>query len=87
MSISKNNDDNSQLPAFEMKCQTKLFNIVCTHEEIQSLIESLNSNKANGPDGISNKMLEPVAEEVPVPLSILFKRSFREDKFAEIWKY
>ena len=63
-SISTINDDNSQLPAFETKCQNKLINIVCTPEEIQSLIEILNSNKANGPDGISNKMFKPRAKEV-----------------------
>ena len=32
-------------------------------------------------------MLKPVAKEVPLPLSISFNRSFREGKFAEIWKY
>ena len=86
-SISIINDDNSQLPAFETKCQNKLLNIVCTPEEIQSLTEILNSNKASGPDGISNKMLKPVAKEVSLPLSILFITSFREGKFAEFWKY
>ena len=61
--------------------------IVFTQEEIQSLIEILNPNKASGPDGISNKMLKPVAKEVSVPVSILFSRSFREGRFADIWKH
>ena len=39
-------------------------------EEIQSLIEILNSNKASGPDGISNKMLKPVAKEVSACLVV-----------------
>ena len=43
---------------------------MCTPEEIQSLIEILNSNKASGPDGISNKMFKPVAKEESVSLSI-----------------
>ena len=47
----------------------------------------MNSNKASGPDEIRNKMLKPVAKEVSLPISILFNRSFREEKFAEIWKY
>ena len=88
-SISTINDDNSQLPAFESKCQTKLLNIVCTPEEIQSLIEILNSNKASGPDGISNKMLKLVAKEVSGLLSILFNRSFSGGwgELGESWKY
>ena len=32
-------------------------------------------------------MLKAVAKEVAVPLSILFNRSFREGKFANIYKY
>ena len=47
----------------------------------------LNPNKATGPDGISNKMLKTVAKEVAVPLSILLNRSFREGKFADIYKH
>ena len=85
-SVSTLNDDNCYLPAFELKCQNKLLTISCTPTEIQSLIEILNPNKASGPDGISNKMLKPVAKEISVPLNILFNRSFREGKFSETWK-
>ena len=70
-----------------MKCPNKLSSITCTVNEIKTLIDILNPNKASGPDGISNKMLKPVAEEVALPLSILFNRSFREGKFADAWKY
>ena len=38
---------------------------------------------ATGPDEISNKMLKAVANEVSVPLNILFNRSFREGKFSD----
>ena len=86
-SVSTTIDDNCQLPTFELKCLIKLSNIVCTPDEIKCLIEILNPNKARGPDGISNKMLKPVAKGVAFPLSILFNRSFREGKFAESWKY
>ena len=87
ISISTINDDNCQLPTSELKCLSKLSNIVCTPDEIKCLIGILNPNKASGPDGISNKILKPVAKGVTFPLSILFNRSFREGKFAERWKY
>ena len=86
-SISTVNDENVTLPAFEYKCQNRLSSITCTAHEVATLIELLNPNKATGPDGISNKMLKAVAKEVAVPLSILFNRSFREGKFANIYKY
>ena len=86
-SISTINEENCPLPPFELKCPNNLSNITCTADEIKTLIDILNPNKASGPDGISNKMLKPVAKEVSVPLSILFNRSFREGKFAENWKH
>ena len=86
-SISIVNDENATLPAFEYKCQNRISSITCTSDEVASLIELLNPNKATGPDGISNKMLKAVSKEIAVPLSILFNRSFREGKFGEIYKY
>ena len=80
-SISTVNDENIDLPAFEYKCENRLTRIECTSNEIQTLIELLNPNKATGPDEISNKMLKAVAKEVSVPLNILFNRSFREGNF------
>ena len=81
------NISNVALPAFEYKCQNRLARISCTSHEIETLIEILNPNKATGPDEISNKMLKAVAQEVSVPLNILFNRSFSEGKFSEIWKF
>ena len=86
VSISTVDDNNTQLPGSEQKCQSLLTDIECSPDEIETLIKLLNVNKATGPDIISNKILNSVSEEISVPLSILFKRSFREDKFAQIWK-
>ena len=60
--------------------------ISCTDPEIEILINSLNPNKATGPDNISNRMLKAVAKEISVPLSILFNRSFAEKVFANSLK-
>ena len=86
-SISTVNDENVALPAFEYKSQNRLSSITCTQHEVASLIEFLNPNKATGPDEISNKMLKAVAKEIVVLLSILFNRSIREGKFADIYKH
>ena len=86
VSISTVDDNNTQLPGFEQKCQSLLTDIECSPDEIETLIKLLNVNKATGPDIISNKMLKSVSEEISVPLSILFNRSFREGKFAQTWK-
>ena len=86
-SISTDNDENVELPAFEYKCQNRLSSMTCTPHEVASLIELLNPNKATWHDGKNNKMLKAIAKEIAVPLSILFNRSFKESKFADIYKH
>lgn len=86
VSISTINDDNIQLPNFQARCINSLSDIICTANEIETLIQILNPNKATGPDSISNRMLKAVAKEISIPLEILFNRSFREGIFAQIWK-
>ena len=85
-SISTVNDDNVQLPIFQLKTQSTISYITCTALEISNLIEILNPNKATGPDNVSNGMLKAVAHEVSIPLSILFNRSLGEGSFLDFWK-
>ena len=54
------------------------------HSEL--LIQTLNPNKANGLDGISNRMLKSVSKSISKPLAILLNRSFSEGIFPDIWK-
>ena len=56
--MSTVNYDNVALPVFEYKCQNRLSRIVCTSNEVETLIGSLNPNKANGPDKIRKKELK-----------------------------
>ena len=56
-------DDNStQLPGFEQKCQSLLTVIAFSPDETETLIKLLNVKKATGPDIISNTMLKSVFE-------------------------
>ena len=56
VSIITVDDNSTQLPGFEQKCQSLLADIECSPDEIETLIKLLNVNKATGPDIISNKM-------------------------------
>lgn len=60
--------------------------ISCTPQEIASLIKLLNPNKTTGPGGLSNEMLNVVAKEIAIPQSIFFNRSFKDGRFAEVYK-
>ena len=54
-SISTVGDIHTQLPPFTKLTDNSFSHIICTEHEIETTIEVLNHNKANGNDGISNK--------------------------------
>ena len=85
-SISNVDDRNTVLPPFYCKSRNFLSNVSCTENEIELLIQTLNPNKANGLDGISNRMLKSVSKTISKPLAILLNRSFSEGIFPKIWK-
>ena len=59
--ISNVDDHNTTLPPFLCKSQNSLRQVSCTENELELLIQTLNPNKANGLDGISNRMLKLVS--------------------------
>ena len=85
-SISNVDDRNTTLPPLYCKSRNSLTNVSCTEEETEFIIETLNPNKANGLDGISNRMLKAVSKNISKPLAILLNRSFSEGIFPETWK-
>ena len=59
---------------------------VVTPEEVFALMNKLDVNKANGPDGISAFMLKATARSIASPLAQLFNISLASGKFPEMWK-
>ena len=53
-------------------------------EEIIAIISILDSNKATGPDKISNKMIISIKNEIPKPLCLLFNKSLRLKKYSTV---
>lgn len=86
-SISTTTNEPPTLPNLMPKTNSKLESIVITEQEVIDVLESLNINKASGPDLISNKMLKCVAKSFARPLTALFNRLLRNRKFPEIWKF
>lgn len=60
--------------------------ILCTEEEVLSLLNSLDTSKASGPDGISGKMLKSVANSITPILTKLFNMSIRSGSVPHKWK-
>ena len=68
---------------YEETCPDHLF---CTTQEIVQLIKELDVSKANGPDGISARMLKATTESIAPFLTNLFNLSIEKGLFPKLWK-
>ena len=80
-------DNDSALPEYIPKTKETLSHVIVTKDLIINIISSLNSNKANGCDGISVAMLQLCAAEVATPLQIIFQDCLNSGMFPDSWKY
>ena len=60
--------------------------LLCTVEEVNKLLKSLDTTKATGPDGISSKMLKISADEIAPSVTALFNLSIRCNRPPKEWK-
>ena len=70
-------NNNSTLPPFEYKANSKFDNISFTEHEIISIIRSLNHNKAHGWDAISIRMIKMCDESIVFPLKLIFESALK----------
>ena len=83
-------EDNNNLPVHEplladnVACLT---NMLITPAMIVTKIKKLKDNKSPGIDGVKPKLLKEIAEEISVPLAIMFNLSLREGTVPHEWKH
>ena len=78
--------NNSVLPILGFLTNKRLDNITIKDNEIISLIQKINPNKATGSDGISGQMLLLGDESVILPLQIIFTNILTTSIYPSIWK-
>ena len=61
-------------------------NLLCSVEEVQWFLETLDTTKANGPDGISAWMLKETALSIAPSVTKLFNLSIQSGCFPVLWK-
>ena len=66
--------------------QSRLHSIDFSCEEISKIIRLLNVNKVRGHDDISIRKIKICDNLLVRPLSLLFKKSFNNSYFPELWK-
>ena len=75
------------LPFFEgYEFESELRNFEITTESVKKLLTNLNKNKASGPDEIPPSILVDAANELAVPISILFRKSLASGRIPTEWK-
>ena len=70
--------NNSKIPLFSYKTNTRIHCFCVTNKNILSIINSLNSSKAHGYDNISIKIIKIYNESVTIPLKIIFEESLKK---------
>jgi len=58
---------------------------LCTVEEVEWLLNRLDTTKASGPDGISARMLKTVASSIAPSVTNLFNMSINSACFPSVW--
>ena len=65
---------------------TSLGEIKVTEEHVQEELQSLNEEKAPGPDDMSPYLLKKCAKQLAYPLMLIFVKSLEEGQLPEQWK-
>ena len=68
------------------KVTPTIASIDITQETVKKYIETLNPQKATGPDGISPTLLKLAGQSVTAPLTVIFNQSLRETSVPSTWK-
>ena len=85
-SISTVDSTGKSVPNIFENPPNALENVTCTSEQVQSIIKSLDQNKASGHDNISARMLKLSATYISNSLSSLINRSISSGKFPNCLK-
>jgi hypothetical protein len=86
VSISTIHDNDIAVPAVTKRTQNSLPEISTNSLEILNILKNLQTNKAPGPDGVSNRILKETASIICEPLSYIFNRLLNEGYHPHCWK-
>ena len=78
--------NNSILPPFTYKTNTRINCFHVVNKDALLIINSLDSSKAHGYDNISIKMIKLCNDSITIPLKIIFEESLKKGIFPDIRK-
>ena len=75
-----------QMPEMKEMTTAELCDIVITPEIVGSKLKKLDENKSSGPDVFHPFVLKETAEEISVPLAVIYRKSLDEGVCPSEWK-
>ena len=79
-------ENNSELPELRFLTNSRLCTLDISENEINDIIQGLNSKKASGPDCISVNMIKLCGPHLCRPLKIIFDNILQTGVFPDHWK-
>ena len=80
-------ESNAVLPQLDPNIiNSNMYSLHFSPAEIESVLKSLKTGKATGPDGMNNCILRELSKELAVPFCSLFNQSVETGVFPQCWK-
>ena len=73
-------------PAFKSQTEAEIEELEITVEMIRKKLKSVNPTKSPGPDNIHPRILKELADELAIPLQIVFQESLHEGEIPDDWR-
>ena len=80
------NEDTTNIPTLEEDPLPEISPIYICPEGVAQLLHNLKPQKAAGPDRLPSRFLKEVANEIALPLSLIFQASLNQGTPPDTWK-
>ena len=84
--FSKKSENEKEINMFENILEDDLVDINIEEKDIRDAIDKLNTNSAQGPDGVPAILMIKTRDTIAVPLKIILRKSLDEGKIPDIFK-
>ena len=74
------------LPYFNLNVKSSIEHVSFPKDKIKKKLDNLNPYKSPGADELHAKILKELSNELSLPLSLIFSKSFSEGELPQDWK-
>ena len=79
-------EESDCLPGFNLNVKSSIEHVSFPADKIKKKLDNLNPYKSPGPDELHPRILIELSNELSLPLSLIFSKSFSEGELPQDWK-